>query len=94
MLKISSILHTFFIFFFFFLHRGPALKIVRQDQSGIDSGACFLVAKLCLTLCDPMDCSMPGFPVLHCLLEFAQTHWASLVLQMVKNPPALWETWV
>ena len=23
------------------------------------------VTKLCLTLCDPMDCSMPGFPVLH-----------------------------
>ena len=27
-----------------------------------------LVAQLCLTLCDPMDCSMPGFPVLHYLL--------------------------
>ena len=27
-----------------------------------------------LILCDPMDCSMPGFPVLHYLLEFAQTH--------------------
>ena len=27
-----------------------------------------------LTLCDPMDCSTPGFPVLHYLLEFAQTH--------------------
>ena len=25
-------------------------------------------------LCDPMDCSTPGFPDLHCLLEFAQTH--------------------
>ena len=25
------------------------------------------------TLCDPVDCSTPGFPVLHCLLEFAQT---------------------
>ena len=25
-------------------------------------------------LCDPMDCSMPGFPVLHHLPEFAQTH--------------------
>ena len=25
-------------------------------------------------LCDPMDCSTPGFPVLHHLLEFAQTH--------------------
>ena len=27
-----------------------------------------------LTLCDAMDCSMPGFPVLHQLLELAQTH--------------------
>ena len=38
-----------------------------------------LVAKSCLTLCDPMDCSIPGFPVLHCLPEFAQIHidWVS-----------------
>jgi len=35
---------------------------------------CCLVAKLYPTLCDPMDCSMLGFPVLHCLLEFTQTH--------------------
>ena len=28
----------------------------------------------CVWLCDPMNCSMPGFPVLHCLPEFAQTH--------------------
>ena len=35
---------------------------------------CCLVAKSCPILCDPMDCSMPGFPVLHYLLEFAQTH--------------------
>ena len=27
-----------------------------------------------IQLCDPMDCSKPSFPVLHCLLEFAQTH--------------------
>ena len=26
------------------------------------------------TLCDHMDCSTPGSPVLHHLLEFAQTH--------------------
>ena len=31
------------------------------------------VAQLCPTLCDPMDCSTPGFPVLHHLLELAQT---------------------
>ena len=35
---------------------------------------CCSVAKSCPTLCNPMDCSMPGFPVLCCLLEFAQTH--------------------
>ena len=28
----------------------------------------------CPTLCDPMGCSTPGFPVLHHLLELAQTH--------------------
>ena len=28
----------------------------------------------CLTLCDPMDCSMPGLPVHHQLLGFTQTH--------------------
>ena len=32
------------------------------------------VAKSCPTLCDPMDCSTPGFPVLHYFLEFVQTH--------------------
>ena len=32
------------------------------------------VAQLCLILCDPKDCSMPGFPVHHQLLELAQTH--------------------
>ena len=35
---------------------------------------CCSVAKLCLTLCNPMDCSMPGFPVHHQLLELPQTH--------------------
>ena len=27
-----------------------------------------------LTLCDPMDCSTPGLPVHHQLLEFTQIH--------------------
>ena len=33
-----------------------------------------LVAQLCPTLCDPLDCRTPGFPVWHQLLELAQTH--------------------
>ena len=32
------------------------------------------VAQSCPTLCNPMDCSTPGFPVLHQLPKFVQTH--------------------
>ena len=44
---------------------------------------CCSVAKLCLTLCNPMDCSMPGSPVLHWILEFAQihVHWVGDAIQ-------------
>ena len=34
---------------------------------------CCSVTQSCPTLCDPVDCSMPGFPVLYHLLEFVQT---------------------
>ena len=46
-------------------------------------GSSCLVAKSCLTLCHPMDCSTPGFPVLYYLPEFAQTHihWISEAIQ-------------
>ena len=53
------------------------------------------VAKLCPTLCDTVDCSLPGFPVLHCLLEFAQIRVHSvmlsnhLILYFPPCPPAL-----
>ena len=45
--------------------------------------SCCSVSQSCLTLCDPMDCSTPGFPVLHHLMEFAQTHfhWAGDAIQ-------------
>ena len=33
-----------------------------------------LVTQSGLTFCDPMDCSMPGFPVHHQLLELTQIH--------------------
>ena len=32
------------------------------------------VAQSCPTLCNPMNCSTPGLPVHHPLLEFTQTH--------------------
>ena len=42
-----------------------------------------LVTQSCLTLCNPMDCSSPGFPAHHQLLELNQTHvhWVSDAIQ-------------
>ena len=38
------------------------------------SHCCCSVPKSCPTLCEPIDCSMPGFLVLHYLPDLAQTH--------------------
>ena len=46
---------------------------------------CCSVAKSCPTLCNSMDCSMPGFPVLHHLQELAQTHVHLITLQCQHN---------
>ena len=55
---------------------GPLLfcSWVLRSASSIYSSCCCSITKSCPTLCDPMDCSTPVFPVLHHLLEFAQTH--------------------
>ena len=37
-------------------------------------GGCCLVAQSCLTLCSPLDWSMPRSIILHYLFELAQTH--------------------
>ena len=37
-------------------------------------GCCCSVTQSCPALCNPMDYSMPGFPVHHQLPEFSQTH--------------------
>ena len=37
-------------------------------------GCCCSASRSCLTVCNSMDCSTPGFLVLHHLLELAQTH--------------------
>ena len=44
------------------------------NKSFVHAGTCCSVTQSCPTLCNPMDCSIPGSLVLHCLPEFAQTH--------------------
>ena len=46
------------------------------------------VAQSCPTLCDPMDCTTPGFPIHHQLPELAQTH----IHHQHINPSIIYET--
>ena len=57
---------------------------------------CCSVAKSCLTVCDPVNSSTPGFPGLHSLLEFVQTqrplnHWyhPTISSSVRPSPPTL-----
>ena len=49
----------------------------------IQLSCCSVTKSSCPTAWDPMDCSTPGFPVLHYLPEFVQTHvhWAHDAIQ-------------
>ena len=47
------------------------LKSLLQHHSSVQFSS---VAQLCLTLCDPMNRSMPGLPVHQQIPEFTQTH--------------------
>ena len=72
-----------------------SIQEYREAINCLDAWICCSVAKLCLTLCDPMDCSTPGFPNLHYLLELAKTHvhWVDETIQpshplLPPSPPA------
>ena len=58
--------------------------IMFQPQEPRTESSCCSVTHSCPTLCDPMDCSTPSFPVHHHLLELAQTHvhWVSDAIQL------------
>ena len=53
------------------------LKTALKSKTKIEftqatQGHCCLVTNWCLALCNPMDCSLPGFPVLHYLKELVK----------------------
>ena len=54
-------------------------KLQSRTQALLASVQFSSVAQSCPTLCDPMNCKMPGLPVHHQLSEFTQTHihWVS-----------------
>ena len=64
---------TFFIFISFFIFILTCFISIQFSS----------VAQSCPTLCDPMDCSTPGLPVHHQLLEVTETrvHWVGDAIQ-------------
>ena len=66
----------FSAFFLLSCHKDRGSQTLLLELSETLLSHCWfcLVAKSCLTLCNPKDCILPGFPVLHHLPEFAQTH--------------------
>ena len=55
-------------------HRLPPASFHAQSTYLLSCQSVSSVAQSCLTLCDPMDCRTPGFPVHHQLLDLVQTH--------------------
>ena len=80
-------IHTYvYIYIFIFIFgicicsRASQLKLYSWIITGFSPvlfmfplHCCCSVALFCLSLCDPMNCSTPGFPVLHHLLEFVHS---------------------
>ena len=71
MVKNKKFLNKKFIYIYTYIH----ICIFTYTQTHIYLYICCCsVTKSCPVLCDPMDCSTPGSPVLHHLLESAKTH--------------------
>ena len=64
--------------------KSPFVVFMRRNRRDSVSWSQFSsVTQLCLTLCDPMNCSTPGLPIHHQLPELTQTHvhWVGDALQ-------------
>ena len=69
-----------------FFHAATYVKMIPNSPSFITGHSrvtVFSLVQFSPSVCNPMDCSTPGFPVHHQLLELAQTHirWVSDAIQ-------------
>ena len=60
--------------YFFNKMRSNKNSVNEKEMNMIHRICCCSVTKLCPTLYNSMNCSRPGFPVIHHLPEFAQIH--------------------
>ena len=62
---------------------------ICHQVMGLDAMIFGSVSQLCLALCNPTDCSTPGFPVHHQLPELIQTHVHQVVYAIQSSHPLL-----
>ena len=67
-------------------HVYASLREVSNDLTVISQTFTRSVAQSCLTVCDPMDCRMRGFSVLHYLPEFAMTQQSHSWVYILRKP--------
>ena len=81
-------------------------KVVWDNWLKVYCAALCLVAQLCLTLCDPMDCSLPGSSI-HGILQAKILEWVAIPFSRESSQPAdqtqvfciagrfftIWTTW-
>ena len=93
--ELKSVWSTYFNSFkaLQFLNAMYKFRSILPEKTNLH--CCCAVDNSCPTLSDPRDCSTPGFPVPHHLLELVQTHihWASDAIQpshplLPPSPPA------
>ena len=74
---------SFFIFFRYLQNCSLGNHCKYWNKEKFPEAHFSSVVQSCLTLCEPVDCSMPGFPVLHHLPEVAQihAHWVGDAIQ-------------
>ena len=69
------VFHGIILFIHYYYVKNASLDMfpkVKEIKAKINV---FVVQSLsCVQLCNPMDYSMPGSPILHCLMEFTQIH--------------------
>ena len=84
--------HRHWMIMWMFVSRDVIKTVMKTAGENDLNCSCCSVTQSCPTLCDPMDYRMPGFPVLHCLPEFAplsQGCHSTISSSVTLSPPAL-----
>ena len=73
-------------------HRGGSLTLCVLWGAYVDTAVCLsvpLCAQSCPTLCDPMDCSLPGFSV-HGIFQAGILEWVAISFSRGSSWPRDW----